>query len=50
MFVFMTEGVVAKWLVRWTPDQTVWVQALALHCVFGQDTYLHPGLGCLKVD
>ena len=42
-------GAVAQWLVRWTPDRVVWVQASAgtLRCFFGQDTYLsaslHPG-------
>ena len=35
-------GAVAEWLVRWTPDRTVRVRALAgaLRCVLGQDTLL----------
>ena len=35
-------GVVASWLVRWTPDQVVWVHTLArvLHSVLGLDTLL----------
>ena len=35
-------GAVASWLVRWTPDRTVRVRALAgaLRCVLGQDTLL----------
>jgi len=38
----VVEGMVAKWLVCWTLDQAVQVQALtgALHCVLGQDTLL----------
>ena len=35
-------GAVAQWLVRWTPDRTFRVRALAraLCCVLGQDTLL----------
>ena len=32
-------GVVTKGLEYWTPDQKVWVQALARYCVLGQGTY-----------
>ena len=44
-------GAVTEWLVRWTPDRTVRILALAgaLRCVLGQDTLLysaslHPGV------
>ena len=35
-------GAVAEWLVRWTPDRTIRVKALAgaLCCVLMQDTLL----------
>ena len=33
MVVHIFEGTVALWLVHWTLDWAVWVQALARHCV-----------------